>query len=100
MKFDENSTRLCSRVIQLLREAREAQGISGSELADRSGLNQSTISLLDRGERKPTLDTLVRIAGGLKIELGEILLRASDDIRAGRDLKEGKKFQARTRRAG
>ncbi len=86
--------------MDLLREEREAQGISGSQLADRSGLNQSTISLLDRGERKPTLDTLVRIAGVLGIELGEILLRATEDIRAGRELKDGKKSQARSGRAG
>ena len=83
----------------LLRKERETQGVSGSQLADRSGLNQSTISLLDRGERKPTLDTLVRIAGVLRIELGEILLRATEDIRAGRDLNEWKKTQARARRA-
>jgi hypothetical protein len=64
-----------------------------------SGLNQSTISLLDRGERKPTLDTLVRIAGVLRIELGEILLQATEDIRAGRDLKNAKRAQARSERA-
>lgn len=86
--------------MNLLRKERETQGISGSQLADRSGLNQSTISLLDRGERKPTLDTLVRIAGVLGIELGEILLRATEDIRAGRDLKDGKKAPARSGRAG
>ena len=83
----------------LLREEREKQEISGSQLADRSGLNQSTISLLDRGERKPTLDTLVRIAGVLKIELGEILVQATEDIRAGRDLEEEQKSQARPKRA-
>lgn len=100
VKLDDTAARICARVMRLLREAREAQGISGSQLADRSGLNQSTISLLDRGERKPTLDTLVRIAGVLKIELGEILLQATEDIRAGRDLKNGKSAQARSGRAG
>ena len=83
----------------LLREDREKKGISGTQLADRSGLNQSTISLLDRGERKPTLDTLVRIAEVLGIELGEILLQAADDILAGRDLKKGNTAQARSERA-
>jgi transcriptional regulator with XRE-family HTH domain len=99
VKLDDEAARICSHVMTLLRKERETQGVSGSQLADRSGLNQSTISLLDRGERKPTLDTLVRIAGVLRIELGEILLRATEDIRAGRDLNEGKKTQARARRA-
>ena len=86
--------------MRLLREERENQDISGSQLADRAGLNQSTISLLDRGQRKPSLDTLVRIAKVLKIELGEILIQATQDVRAGRDLNEKEKSQARPKRAG
>lgn len=71
----------------LLKEQREIRGISGSQLAERSGLNQSAISLLDRGKRKPTLDTLVRIAAVLEIELGHVLLEATQDIREERDMK-------------
>lgn len=99
MKIEIKAERICTRVMLLLREDREKKGISGTQLADRSGLNQSTISLLDRGERKPTLDTLVRIAEVLGIELGEILLQAADDILAGRDLKKGNTAQARSERA-
>lgn len=86
--------------MHLLRAIREQRNISGKQLAALSGLHQSTISLLDRGERKPTLDTLVRIAGVLKIELGEILLQATEDIRAGSDLKNAKRTQAHPGRAG
>lgn len=67
---------LSATVIRLLREERERQGISGKELAKRCGLNQSTISLTDRGLRKPTLDTLLRMAAVLKIRLGAVLLKA------------------------
>ncbi len=74
--------------MHLLKEQREMRGISGSHLADRSGLNQSAISLLDRGKRKPTLDTLVRIAAVLEIELGNILLQATHDVREAPELKK------------
>jgi len=67
---------LSAAVIRLLREERDRQTISGKELARRCGLNQSTISLTDRGLRKPTLETLLRMADVLKVRLGDILLKA------------------------
>ena len=72
--------RISAAVVRLLREAREERGVTGSDLAERSGLNQSTISLMDRGLRKPTLDTLLRIAEVLEVELGEILRRAAAEV--------------------
>ena len=73
--------------MHLLKEQREMRGISGSQLAERSGLNQSAISLLDRGKRNPTLDTQVRIAAVLEIELGNVLLQATQDVQEQRNLK-------------
>lgn len=67
-------------VLRLLKERREELGISGSQLADRAGLNQSAISLLDRGLRNPTLDTLLRIAAVLEVNLGEVLIRAQAQV--------------------
>ena len=67
---------LSAAVIRLLREERERQAISGKELARRCGLNQSTISLTDRGLRKPTLETLLRMADVLEVRLGDVLLKA------------------------
>ncbi len=87
MELEDQTAQICARVMQLLKEQRELRGISGSQLAERSGLNQSAISLLDRGKRKPTLDTLVRIAAVLEIELGNVLLQAAQDVRQERDMK-------------
>jgi transcriptional regulator with XRE-family HTH domain len=72
-----------SLVIRLLREERERQGISMTRLAEKSGISQSTVSLIERELRNPTLDTLLRIADVLKIELGQILLNASATARQG-----------------
>ena len=72
----------CDRVMQILREERDKRGLSGSKLADLCGVHQSTVSLLDRGLRQPSLDTLLRMAEVLEIELGEVLLRASAEEKA------------------
>jgi DNA-binding XRE family transcriptional regulator len=50
----------------VLREARMRAGLSQEELADRSSLDVTYISLLERGLRSPSLDALFAIAGGLR----------------------------------
>ena len=70
-----------SAVIRLLREERERQGVSNYELAPKAGLSASTLSLIERELRNPTLDTLLRIAGVLEVELGEVLIQASAEVR-------------------
>ncbi len=70
-------------VVRLLREERERQEISMTVLAEKSGLSQAAISLVERGLRNPTLDTLFRIAGVLEVELGAIITRATREARRG-----------------
>jgi len=67
---------VCSQVVTLLRGERKKRAISMETLARRSGLSQSMISLVERDLRNPTLDTLLRIAGALEVDLVEILVRA------------------------
>ena len=45
-------------------------------LAKGAGLNQSMISLVERGLRNPTLDTFLRIADVLDVDLAEVLRKA------------------------
>jgi transcriptional regulator with XRE-family HTH domain len=67
---------VCSQVARLLREERERQKMSMTVLAERAGLSQQSISYIERGMRIPNLDTLLRITGVLKIELGDVIKRA------------------------
>ena len=62
------------------------------QLAPKAGLSPSTLSLIDRELRKPTLDTLLRIAEVLEVRLGDILLKA--------EAEEGAKPTASKRKAG
>jgi transcriptional regulator with XRE-family HTH domain len=67
---------IAANVIRLLREAREERGLSMNVVAQRSGLSHSIVSLIERDLRNPTLDTLLRMAEAIGIDLGEILVQA------------------------
>ena len=69
-----------SAVIRQLREERERLGLTQYQVAPRTGLSASTLSLIERELRNPTLDTLLRITEVLEVELGEILLRAEAEV--------------------
>jgi transcriptional regulator with XRE-family HTH domain len=49
----------------VLREARQAANITQEELAFRADLHRTYISLLERGLRSPTLESLFRICEAL-----------------------------------
>jgi ribosome-binding protein aMBF1 (putative translation factor) len=50
-------------------EQRVQRGLSQRELAELCGTTQSAIARLERGERPPRVDTLLRIADALDCEL-------------------------------
>lgn len=74
----KNSLRdaIASNVVRFLREEREKRGLSMNVVAQRSGLSHSIVSLIERDLRNPTLDTLLRIAEAIEIDLGEVITRA------------------------
>ena len=76
MRKDNLRDATVSNVIRLLREEREKQGLSMNVVAQRSGLSHSIVSLIERDLRNPTLDTMLRIADALEIDLGKIITQA------------------------
>lgn len=50
---------------RILRRKREALGISQEELAARSEVDRSYISILERGLKSPTIETLEKICAAL-----------------------------------
>ena len=69
--------KVSANVVCLLREEREKRGLSMNVVAQHSGLSHSIISLIERDMRNPTLETLLRIAEAIGIDLGEIITRAT-----------------------
>jgi transcriptional regulator with XRE-family HTH domain len=61
------------RVGEAIKHAREARGISLSDLARQSGTAKATLSALEAGRANPTLETLWALAAALKLSLGELV---------------------------
>lgn len=56
-----------------LRRKRRLAGLSQEEAGIRASLHRTEIGLLERGERLPRVDTLVKLAGALGVPAGELL---------------------------
>ena len=67
---------VCVQIVRLLREERERQGLSKYAAAARSGLSEQMIGYVERGLRRPSLETVVRMAAALEVDLAEIIKRA------------------------
>jgi len=58
---------------QVVKKHREKRNLSRSALAELSGLHQTYIGLLERGERSPNLDTAKAIADALGLSLDTMI---------------------------
>jgi transcriptional regulator with XRE-family HTH domain len=63
----------CDRFGPVLKGVRVERGLTQEQLADAAGLHRTEISLLERGLRKPLLETIVAICRGLGITPAELL---------------------------
>ena len=69
-------------MVRLLREKRMAKGLSMYAVAKRSRLSHSMISRVEHELRRPTLDTLLRIAEAMEIDLWPLLKKAEQSFKA------------------
>ena len=60
------------KMIQILREKREAKGLSQTALAEQSQVSVSCINKIERGLVSPRVDTLALIAQALDITLRDL----------------------------
>ncbi|MFP2930931.1 helix-turn-helix domain-containing protein, partial [Pyxidicoccus sp. 3LG] len=65
-----------------IRALRERRGLTQEDFAVRCGISVSFASLLERGERSPSYETLLQVASALELPLWE-LLRVDDAQDAG-----------------
>lgn len=65
-----------------IRTLRERRGLTQEEFAERCAISVSFVSLLERGERNPSYDTLLQVAAALELPLWE-LFRLEDAEDAG-----------------
>ena len=90
-----------NRSCRRLRSLRQGRGWTIDELARRSHIGSSTISRLETGHRRITLDHLVTLAGALDTSVDELLVdeESGDDvvIRPTRDSAHGATYWMLTR---
>lgn len=54
---------------EVLKEARESSGLTIRALSEKTGINASNLSRIERGEISPTVETLQKIASALGLQL-------------------------------
>ena len=67
---------LLARRIRALRAERR---LTQEEFASRAGISVSFVSMLERGERSPSYETLLQLALGLDVPAGELFREAAAD---------------------
>ena len=70
---------VASVVVRLLCEKRQKAGLSMNVVAQRSRMSHTMISRVERKLRRPTLDTLLRIAEAMEIELWPLIKKAEKE---------------------
>ena len=60
-----------------IRFVRSARGLTQRELAQKTGLDSSFVSLIEAGKREASLATIEKIATGLKVPMHLLVLLAS-----------------------
>ena len=63
---------IASRFGKNLRRCRRAAGLSQEEVGIRASLHRTEIGLLERGERIPRIDTAIKLAGAVGVQLSEL----------------------------
>jgi len=62
----------------VLRELRRKRGLSQQALALEADVDRTFVSLLERGKRQPSLDTLFRLAAALSISPTKLIARVEE----------------------
>ena len=58
---------------QIIRVKRVKSGLTQVQLAAQAGVDRNYIGMLERGERNPSYLSLLKIANGLKLSVGELI---------------------------
>jgi transcriptional regulator with XRE-family HTH domain len=62
-----------SAIIQFLAEERKKRGISKYQIEQRAGISQQMVGYVESAAKNPSLETMLRIAGGIGVNLGDVI---------------------------
>ena len=63
-----------------MQRERERRKLSKYAVAQRSGVSESMLSLVERGLRNPTMELMLRVADGIGADLGPLIKRTRRTI--------------------
>lgn len=66
-------TAVSKKIGKTIKSIRERKNITQEDLALDAGLNRAYIGYIERGERNPSTDTVVKIATALKVSPKDLL---------------------------
>lgn len=78
--MSKNSRILCTKVISLLRSERERRKLSKYYVAQESGLSPQMVAYVENGERNPTLETTLKMAHAIGVDLADIIKKARQEL--------------------
>lgn len=61
---------------------RENKGVTQEVLSGLADIGRTHLSAIERGERKPTLETLYRISRALDVNMSDIIIAIESEIKA------------------
>jgi len=68
---------------EVIAKFRNEKGVTQEVLSGLSDIGRTHLSAIERGERKPTLETLYRISLALNVKMSSIVLTIEEEIKSG-----------------
>lgn len=65
---------------KVLRKVRQAKHLTQDELAHQAHLDRTYISLLELGQRSPTLDTIMSLSEAVEVDFGILSAQLSEEL--------------------
>lgn len=69
---------------QVLRAVRKEVGLTQEELALTADIDRTFVSMIERGERQPTVRVIFRLAAALRVSPSQLILLTEQSVENGR----------------
>ena len=81
MDMTEKQSKECIAFGESVRELRKKRGLSQDDFATAAGIHRTYVGGVERGERNPTLTSIIRIATALQVSPAELLLCTTNRLK-------------------
>ncbi|MGN0614306.1 MAG: helix-turn-helix domain-containing protein [Porcipelethomonas sp.] len=72
---------LDSKIVgKVIAEFRKSKGVSQEVLSGLAAIGRTHLSAIERGERKPTLETLYRLSNALNVKMSDIIIEIENQL--------------------